>query len=860
MPIDRVRALLIEDNPGDARLITEMLRVVPGYDCNLEQVDRLSAGFERLERGDIDVVVLDLSLPDSSGYETFQRLHNRLPHLPVVLLTGLEDEELGARAVGDGAQDFLMKNSLDGSLLARALRYAVERKRFAAALRQSELLFEKMFSNLMDAAFVIEASSSKIINCNPAATTIFGYSSDEILGKLSKDIFCPNGQTQDELLYNIGMNGKSPIKLHESTAVCKDGSKFHAEFTLVHLQDEISQINNWVVIVRDISKRKIAEEILRESQERYKLAVNGANDGLWDWNLSTDSIYYSPRWKNILGFQEHEIGTSPTEWFKRIPPEECDRVHIALAAHLNGNSTHFEYEHRMLHRDGKYRWMLVRGLAVRDANDVAYRMAGSLTDITARKYAEEQLLHDAFHDQLTGLPNRALFMDRLGQAIEHKRRRANLMFAVLFLDLDRFKIINDSLGHRVGDQLLVEIARTLHSCLRAGDTVARLGGDEFVILLDDVADAYDVTNIAERIQKTLSKPFNIEQNIVFTSASIGIVLSSIGYETQEDVLRDADIAMYQAKLMGKAQYVVFDTSMRNRAIARLELENDLRYALKRNELELHYQPIISLLEEQIVGFEALLRWQHPGRGFIPPLEFIPIAEETGLIFEIGDWVLHEACRQTRFWQQTIPGYELLNINVNISQRQFNQPELIALIQRVLAETGLDPSSLNLEITENMLMENAEAMIARLEMLRTLGVGLQIDDFGTGYSSLSYLQRFPIDTLKIDYSFINRIGTNGERSEIVRAILVMARELGIKAIAEGVETQDQMEQLCSMECIYGQGYHFAPPMSSNQVNGLLQNYNIHRYSLSIGTKKGIRNLNIMKTINKAPDIIPSVLRE
>jgi predicted signal transduction protein with EAL and GGDEF domain len=357
--------------------------------------------------------------------------------------------------------------------------------------------------------------------------------------------------------------------------------------------------------------------------------------------------------------------------------------------------------------------------------------------------------------------------------------------------------------------------------------VARLGGDEFVILLEDISDIHDATRVAKRVQKTLSRPFQVDQHLVFTSASIGIVLSTVGYDTQEDVLRDADIAMYQAKMLGKAQFVIFDTSMRSQAIARLELENDLRHALARRELELHYQPIVALKDEQIIGFEALLRWQHPARGSISPMEFIPIAEETGIIFDVGEWILREACSQMRRWQTEYPGCMSMKVNVNISQRQFNQPDLFNIVKQTLEETGLDANSLNLEITENMLMDNAEEMIARLEQLRALGVGLHIDDFGTGYSSLSYLQRFPIDTLKIDFSFINRIGDNGDGAEIVRTILLLARELGIDAIAEGVETKNQLEQLRLLECEYAQGFYFAKPLQPRLVTGLLSSHQEQR---------------------------------
>lgn len=818
---ESIQVLLIEDNPGDARLIQELLYEVPGLAFSLERVDRLSAGLARLTSPGIDVVVLDLTLPDSAGYGTFQRVYNLYPHTPVVLLTGLNNEELGARAVREGAQDYISKNSLDGGLLARSLRYAVERKRAADALRKSEQLFERMFSSLTDAVLIVDAASGRIINCNPAANRILGYYHNELLGLTTRAVFYPpdNPPEADDCI--IGRSGSKSGGLNEALMRRKDGQVFFAEFSAVPLEDEQQQVLNWVLILRDISARKAAEETLRESEERYNLAVQGASDGLWDWNLKKDQIYYSPRWKSMFGYAETQIGDSPNEWLGRIHPEDRDLVQVALAAHLNGTARHFEVEHRVLDSENNYRWVLVRGLAVRDSNGVAYRMAGSLTDVTARKNAEEQLVHDAFHDQLTGLPNRALFMDRLGRTLNHSYRRAHYLFAVLFLDLDRFKIINDSLGHAIGDQLLVETGRILQTCLRAGDTVARLGGDEFVILLEDISDQGDAIRVAKRIQKELSRPFQISQHQVHTSASVGVVLSTIGYTTREDVLRDADIAMYQAKLQGRAQFAMFDTEMRSRAIARLEMETELRHALERQELQIYYQPIISLQNNQLVGFEALLRWQHPERGSIPPAAFIPIAEETSMILPIGTWVLSEACQQVRAWQLAYPSFHKLQVSVNISQLQFNQPDLLRVIKHELVSSTLAPECLNLEITENMLMENAESVVAFLTALRKLGVRLHIDDFGTGYSSLSYLQRFPIDALKIDYSFINRIGVNGDRAEIVKTIITLARDLGIDAVAEGVETKNQLEQLRSLDCGFAQGFYIAEPMPPRLVPGFLE---------------------------------------
>ncbi len=559
---------------------------------------------------------------------------------------------------------------------------------------------------------------------------------------------------------------------------------------------------------------------LQQSEERYALAERGANDGLWDWDLRSETVYYSPRWKSMLGYHEHEIGASKTEWFSRVNPEDLEQLKVELSKHLEGLVPHFENEHRILHRDGTYHWVLSRGLAVKDGEGTAYRIAGSQTDITDRKLAEEQLMHDALHDALTGLPNRALFMDRLGRAIEHTKRREEYLFAVLFLDLDRFKVINDSLGHSVGDQLLLAIARRLEVFLRSVDTVARLGGDEFVILIEDIHHLHDATRIAERIHNELSMPFKLNEHTVFTSVSIGIVLSQSGYDSAEDILRDADIAMYRAKGLGRARYEVFDTAMRTRAMARLELETDLRRAIGFGEFEVYFQPIVSLESNQITGFEALVRWQHPERGLVPPEEFIPIAEETGLIIPIDWWVLREACQQLSIWHQEYPTDPALTVSVNLSSKHFTQEDLIMQINNILEVTGLEARSLQLEITESVFMDYGEREIEILRKLRELGVQLHIDDFGTGYSSLGYLQNFPVDTIKIDRTFIRKMGLEQNNSEIVRTIVTLARELGMEAIAEGVETEEQLFQLKALNCEFGQGFIISKPMDKKAASSLI----------------------------------------
>lgn len=564
---------------------------------------------------------------------------------------------------------------------------------------------------------------------------------------------------------------------------------------------------------------KNAQEALRESEERYALAARGANDGLWDWNLMTGAVYFSPRWKAMLGFQENEIEDRLEEWLDRIHDADRDRVKQEIDAHQKGLTPHFESEHRLLHKDGGFRWMLSRGLAVHDATGKALRMAGSQTDITERKVS----------DPLTGLPNRLLFIDRLGRLIKHSKRRKDHLFAVLFMDLDGFKMINDSLGHLAGDQLLVGVASRLEKCLRSSDTVARLGetftvarlgGDEFTILLDDIKGPDDANRAAERLMKALAPPFFVAGKEIFTSISIGIALGNTAYEEPEDMLRDADTAMYRAKSLGKARFEVFDADMRASVMARLQLETDMRRALERNEFRNFYQPIVALDSGHVVGFEALVRWQHPTRGMIGPEEFIFVAEETGLIRDLGWWSLREACRQMSTWRALSKAYLDLTMSVNVSAKQLLQPHLVEEMRKLLTETALPPEALKLEITESAVMADPAAAAEMLQRIKSLGIRLAIDDFGTGYSSLSYLHRFPLDTLKIDRSFISGDGEGSEGMEIARTIMPMAKTLRLDVVAEGVETVEQVGLLRRLQCKYAQGYFFSKPLAPEEVPPVL----------------------------------------
>jgi len=570
--------------------------------------------------------------------------------------------------------------------------------------------------------------------------------------------------------------------------------------------------------LRNIETAERHVAALQESEERFRSAFDYAAIGMALVSPDGRWLQVNRSLCEIIGYTERELlGMC----FQEIThPDERQTVLSHVAQLLAGDIPTYQTEKRYFHKDGHEVWIFLSISRVRDSQNASARLIFQIQDITDRKRAEQQLLHDAFHDALTGLPNRALFTDRLKLTLARGKRLGAHQFAVLFLDLDRFKVINDSLGHMVGDQLLVGIARRLEACLRPGDTVARLGGDEFTILLEDINDIKEAVAVARRVGKELSLPFNLGGHEVFTTVSIGIAPSTTGYDRPEDVLRDADTAMYRAKSLGKSRHEVFDKVMHAHAVNLLRLETDLRRALDRQEFSVHYQPIVALETGQVEGFEALLRWRHPEHGLIPPTKFIPVAEETGLIIPIGQWALHEACRQMREWQEQFPRARPLFISVNLSARQFSNPDLIEQIRQALRATGLDPRSLKLEITESVVMDDIEQAIEMLNQLRALGVESSIDDFGTGYSSLSYLHRFSSSTLKVDRSFVSRMADHNENIEIVRTIIVLARNLGMKVVAEGVETEGQLAQLRALSCDYGQGYLFSKPANATNVTKLL----------------------------------------
>jgi diguanylate cyclase (GGDEF)-like protein/PAS domain S-box-containing protein len=555
---------------------------------------------------------------------------------------------------------------------------------------------------------------------------------------------------------------------------------------------------------------KDAVNALQESEERYALAARGANDGLWDWNLNTGEIYFSPRWAQMLGYSESEPWSSPEQWLSHIHAEDRARVRAEISAHRDGNTAEFVSEYRMRHKNGGYIWTLSRGIAVRNSEGKAIRMAGSQTDITEGKVV----------DPLTRLPNRLYFIDRLESAIETARLQDEL-FAVHFVDLDQFKLVNDTFGHAAGDELLVDVAGRLRAGIRSSSrqgpgesVVARIGGDEFAIFLGHIQREIEASTIAARILERLGEPFYFEGRSVLVSASIGIALSSTGVAAEE-LLRNADTAMYHAKTNGKARFEFFDQGLREEVVTRYEIETGLRKAIDGQQLVVHYQPIVSASDSHLCGFEALVRWNHPERGLIPPGEFIPVAEGSDLIILLGRWVLVESCRQMAEWQKSFATVPPLTISVNVSARQLNGSRLVEDVEFALAESGLSPESLTLEMTESSIMGNTEQTLTILHRLKAMNVRLEIDDFGTGYSSLSRLQKLPFDSLTIDRSFIRELSAGRGSLDIVKAIMELAHSLKLEVIAEGVEFEEQLRSLRQLGCDQIQGFLFSKPVDANE---------------------------------------------
>lgn len=892
--------------------------------------------------------------------------------------------------IGSGIILFLLL----AALFTVSYRTYSKRELLAANERLSDIL-----EFLPDPTFVVD-SDGIILAWNRAMAQMTNVAPEEMIGKGNKEYSIPLYGNRCSSLIDLVFDDSEKELERRYHSIDSSGGLLNAETfvpgvfggegahvwaTASRLYDREGNVVGAIESIRDITDRIETQQDLHASRERYALAVRGANDGIWDWDVTTDTVYFSPRWKEIIGYEDRELGNSVDEWIGRIHPEDHERVMAANMSVPQGKADHFEVEYRLRHKDGSYRWVLGRGAGLHDEQGRIYRMAGAHTDITERKksettsaimlgissavsatndlselyshvhellashmgaetmfialvdpdrdlinfvYArdpdhglpwdpvrisdikgssmtlhvyetgvpaildrrqmqeigffgnppaiwmgvplkikgntigvmamhdyndperytqehlqllssvseqlalaierkrnEEKLTHQALHDSLTGLPNRTLFLERLERVLTRARERNAGRFSVLMLDLDRFKIINDSHGHLIGDEVLRTIARRLTPVVRSVDTLARLGGDEFAVLLEEVEKPGQVMHIVRRIQDEIARPIEIDGIRANTSASVGIVLRTKPYKDPGDMLRDADIAMYQAKNSGQGLFRVFNKAMHQQAMETMQLENDLVRALENNEFELHYQPQFDVITDEVLGFEALVRWNHPERGLVSPIDFIPVAEETGLIIPIGQWVMREAARTLRQWNDSTRNGTKLSVAVNVSARQASQAILVSQTRRVLRETGIEPCQLKLEITETAIMNNPEESQDILARINALGVEIAIDDFGTGYSSLSHLSRFPVDILKIDHSFVCDLTSSQENREIVRAIIALANIMGLSVIAEGVEDQGQFEEICDMQCHAVQGYFLSHPLDRESAEEFMRKRNI-----------------------------------
>lgn len=698
----------------------------------------------------------------------------------------------------------------DERLFTAVIRDITERKKNEEELRVSAQ-YEHLLKHINDAIVIFEPTREIVLDVNEHACKMYGFKRSEFIGMSLKTITADveKGKAYiDKLLAKIEQEPLESIHFH------KNGAPVNVMLnaTVIEFQEQKAIL----CIIRDVTPRIQATAALRESEKKFRTLIENMTEGLLEVDQSERIIFTNARFCQMTGYSNEElIGKKASEFL--LDEEGREIVRQANARRLEGISD--TYELKIIKKNREPLWALVGGVPLTDTKGRIIGSMGIHTDITERKQAEEKLLHNAMHDSLTGLPNRALFLEHLRRVMARSPFREK-SFAVLFLDFDGFKLINDSLGHAEGDNLLKHIAIRLEALLRGNDIVARLGGDEFTILLDELTEPEDVLNVVRRIQDVLKEPFTLSGRDVFISASIGIALKDEKYTLPEEILRDADIAMYRAKSAGKARHEIFNHEMHEQVNRRLHLETELRLALERGEFRVFYQPIMHLTTNRLIGFESLIRWFHPERGVILPNDFIPIAEETGLIVPIGEWVLYESCRQIGEWQKRYPDKSDLHISVNLSCKQFIQLDLADRVAAILLETGLDAKHLRLEVTESHVMENSQMAIKIMNSLRELGVRLSIDDFGTGYSSLSYLQRLPIDFLKIDRSFVDVMTVTMENSEIVKAIVMLAKNLGMDVIAEGIETEEQAASLIDLECTFGQGYFYSRPTDAEQAELIL----------------------------------------
>jgi diguanylate cyclase (GGDEF)-like protein/PAS domain S-box-containing protein len=815
--------LLVESDPGDARLILDSLAGAAGRSFRVEWVSLLSAALLSLVREAPEVVLLDLTLSDGQGVEVFDQVFRAAPNSLILVLSQASDEETARQAVRRGAQDYLVKGHVDAHWLPRALRYLIERKAARDALGISEARFRAMSDASPLGIFVSDAEGGCVYT-NSAYQKISGLSFEETLGMNWGMAIHPEDRHRVLSEWHASVAERAPFQ-SEVRFLRKDGSVVWTRINSAPLSEGLAP-HGRVKIVEDITERKTTELVLRaaeealfEEKERAQVTLNSIGDAVLTTDILGRVTYLNQVAETMTGWHRADaLGRTLTEVF---------RIMDATTHAVAGNPVHGAIAHDrieglaansvLVRRDGRESAIEDSVAPIHNRNGEVVGAVIVFHDVSASRAMALKMTHLAQHDFLTDLPNRVLLTERLSQAIRLAYRHRKQV-ALLFLDLDYFKHINDSLGHSVGDQLLQSVAERLVACVRTTDTVCRQGGDEFVILLAEIERPEDAAGVAEKLLTAFGLPHSISGNELHVTLSIGISVYPADGLNVDDVMQSADTAMYHAKASGRNNYQFFKAEMNTRAVHRLFVESTLRRALRQEEFVLNFQPKINIVSGAMTGAEALIRWQDPDLGLIYPEQFVPIAEECGLIVPIGRWVLHEACRQVRNWLDA--GLCAVPVAVNISAVEFRNKGFLEGVGKVLSETGLPPRYLELELTESVLMHDAKATATALEALKAMGVQLAIDDFGTGYSSLSYLSRFPIDTLKIDQSFVRDMARDENNGTIVTAVIAMGRSLKQRVVAEGVETSEQLAFLRSQKCDEAQGFLFSHPLPAEDFGRLL----------------------------------------
>ncbi|PKO90342.1 MAG: diguanylate cyclase [Betaproteobacteria bacterium HGW-Betaproteobacteria-12] len=816
-PLERpaaTRVMLVEDDAGDAQLIQDALAGSVGHAYQVIRVADLAAALAHLAAQATDVILLDLSLPDAQGIEAFDQILAAAPRALILVLSGASDEELAQQAMQRGAHDFFAKGHIDAYWLPHALRYVLERKRSQDALRDSEARFRAMSDASPLGIFVSDAAGDCVYT-NAAYHQISGLDFAQALGTSWSMAVHPDDRQRIVVAWRAAVASDEPFQA-EVRFLRRDGSTVWTRLNAAPMLDGLPGRGR-VQIVEDISQRKADDAVLQRAQEelfaeqeRAQVTLNSIGDAVLSTDAAGNVTYLNQVAETMTGWStESALGQPLTEVFRIIDGASREPVsNPGEQAIAENRIVGLAADSILIRRDGTESAIEDSSAPIHDRNGQVTGAVIVFHDVSESRAMAQKMSHLAQHDFLTGLPNRVLLTERFERAIGQARRH-HKQVAMLFLDLDYFKNINDSLGHVIGDQLLQSVAARLVACVRSTDTVCRQGGDEFVILLAEIEHHHDASQVADKLLASLIQPHLIEGNELHVTLSIGISIFPDDGDGAETLMQNADTAMYYAKASGRNNYQFFKGEMNIRAVQRLFVENNLRRALKQEEFELHYQPMVAIANGRISRVEALLRWRDPHLGMVYPGQFVPIAEECGLIVPIGRWVLREACRQLVAWIDA--GLPALPVSVNISAVEFRHRNFVDGVAGILEETGLPPALLELELTESILMHEVEASARVLEKLKAMGVQLAIDDFGTGYSSLSYLNRFPIDTLKIDQSFVRDMATNRDDAAIVGAVIDMGRNLRQRVVAEGVETREQLALLCRQECEEGQGFLFSYPL-------------------------------------------------